>query len=106
MEVANDLHATCQKTSASMMAKIRKDCSGLAIILFFMLLPVLTLAPANVHGINSCTPGEVLHQLQQGWITISIDKFYKDILTKKQFLDLLSGQVSGLLSHENDRDYP
>jgi hypothetical protein len=35
MEVANDLHATCQKTSASMIAKIRKDCSGLAIILFF-----------------------------------------------------------------------
>jgi hypothetical protein len=37
---------------------------------------------ANKHGINGCTLGEVLHQLQKGWITVTLDEFYKVVLTK------------------------
>jgi hypothetical protein len=57
---------------------------------------------ANKYGINDCTLGEVLHQLQKGWITVTLDEFYKVVLTKS----LLAGQISGLLSHQSDRDYP
>jgi hypothetical protein len=38
---------------------------------------------ANKHGINGCTLREVLHQLQKGWIIISLEVFYKVALTKK-----------------------
>jgi hypothetical protein len=33
---------------------------------------------------------------------------YKVVLTKKpkEFLDVLAGQISGVLSHQSDRDYP
>jgi hypothetical protein len=63
---------------------------------------------ANKHGINGRTLGEVLHQLQKGWITVTLDEFYKVVLTKKpkEFVDVLSGQISGFLSHQSDCDYP
>jgi hypothetical protein len=69
---------------------------------------VLTLVPINMAGINGCTLGEILHQLQKGWITVTLDEFYKVVLTKKpkEFLDMLAGQISGLLSCQSDRDYP
>jgi hypothetical protein len=62
----------------------------------------------NKHQINGCTLGEVLHQLQKDWITVILDEFYKVVLTKKpkKFLDILAGQISGLLSYQNDCDYP
>jgi hypothetical protein len=52
--------------------------------------------------------GKVLDQPQKGWITVTLDEFYKVVLTKKpkEFLDVLAGQISGLLSHQSDRDYP
>ncbi len=52
--------------------------------------------------------GEILHQLQKGWITVTLDEFYKVVLTKKpkEFLDMLARQISGLLSCQSDRDYP
>jgi hypothetical protein len=41
-------------------------------------------------------------------ITVTLDEFYKVVLTKKpkEFLDILAGQISGLLSCQSDRDYP
>jgi hypothetical protein len=52
--------------------------------------------------------GKVLDQPQKGWITVTLDEFYKVVLTKKpkEFLDVLARQISGLLSHQNDCDYP
>jgi hypothetical protein len=62
----------------------------------------------NKHGINGCTLEEVLHQLQKGWITVTLDEFYRVAFTKKpkEFLDILAGQISGLLFHQSDCDYP
>jgi hypothetical protein len=48
-------------------------------------------------------------QLQKGWITDTLmSSSYKVVLTKKpkEFLDVLAGQISGVLSHQSDRDYP
>jgi hypothetical protein len=70
---------------------------------------LLTLAPINIESMAArATLGEVLHQLQKGWITVTLDEFYKVVLTKKpkEFLDILSGQISGLLSCQSDHDYP
>jgi hypothetical protein len=112
MEDANDPHATCQRTSASTISNHvasnnRKElqCQG------YHFLDNATNGldfGANKHGINGCTLGEVLHQLQKSWITVTLDKFYKVVLTKmpKEFLDVLAGQISALLSHQSDRDYP
>jgi hypothetical protein len=112
MEDADNPHASCQRTSASTISNHvasnnRKElqCQG------YHFLDNATNDldfGANKHGINGCTLGEVLHQLQKGWITVTLDKFYKVVLTKKpkEFLDVLAGQISGLLSHQSDCDYP
>jgi hypothetical protein len=112
MEDADDPHASCQRTSASTISNHvasnnRKElqCQG------YHFLDNATNDldfGANKHGINGCTLGEVLHQLQKGWITVTLDEFYKVVHTKKpkEFLDVLAGQISGLLSHQSDRDYP
>ena len=112
MEDANDPHTTCQKTSATTITnhvasnnKKELQCQGYHFVdnttngLDF---------GTNKHGINGCTLGEVLHQLQKDWITVILDEFYKVVLTKKpkEFLDILSGQISGLLSCQSDHDYP
>jgi hypothetical protein len=111
MEDADDPHTTCQRTSASTISNHvasnnRKElqCQG------YHFLDNATNGldfAANKDGINGCTLGEVLHLLQKGWITVTLE-FYKVDLTKKpkEFLDVLAGQISGLLSRQSDRDYP
>jgi hypothetical protein len=108
MEDADDPHATCQRTSASTISNHvasnnRKElqCQG------YQFLDNATNGldfGANKHGINGCTLGDVLHQLQKGWITVTLDEFYKVVLTKKP--KELAGQISGLLSYQSDHDYP
>jgi hypothetical protein len=43
-----------------------------------------------------------------GLLPVTLDKFYKVVLMKKpkEFLDILAGQISGLLSHQSDHDNP
>jgi hypothetical protein len=101
MEGANDPHTTCQRTSASTITnhiasnnKKELQCQGYHFVdnatngLDF---------GTNKHGINGCTLGEVLHQLQKGWITVTLDEFYKLVLMKKpeELLDVLAKQISG-----------
>jgi hypothetical protein len=101
MEDANDPHTTCQRTSASTITnhvasnnKKELQCQGYHSVdnatngLDF---------GTNKHGINGCTLGEVLHQLQKGWITVTLDEFYKLVLMKKpeELLDVLAKQISG-----------
>jgi hypothetical protein len=90
---ANDPHATCQRTSASTISNYvasnnRKE-----------------LQHQGYHFLDNATN---VHPLQKGWITVTLDVFYKIVLTKKpkEFLDVLAGQISGLLSHQSDCDYP
>jgi hypothetical protein len=95
MEDTNDPHATCQRSSASTITnhvasnnKQDLQCQS------YYFLDNATYGldfGANKHGINGCTLGEVLHQLQKGWNTVTLDEFYKVVLTKKpkEFLDIL-----------------
>jgi hypothetical protein len=86
MEDADNPHASCQRTSASTISNHvasnnRKElqCQG------YHFLDNATNDldfGANKHGINGCTLGEVLHQLQKGWITVTLDEFYKVVLTR------------------------
>jgi len=112
MEDADDLHITCQRTSTSTIAgfvdtRNKRELQRAGCHFVDNATTGLDFG-ANIHGINGCTPGEVLHQIQKGWITIALDEFYKEVLTTKptKFLDIFSGQVSGLLSHQSNRDYP
>jgi hypothetical protein len=92
MEDANNPHATCQDLSKHhsnhVASNNRKElqCQGY----HFLDNAINGLDfGTNKHGINGCTLGEVLHQLQKGWITVTLDDFYKVVLTKKpkEFLD-------------------
>jgi hypothetical protein len=112
MEDVDNPHATYQRTSASTISNHvasnnRKELQHQGYHFLDNATNGLDFG-ANKHGINGCTLGEVLHQLQKGWITVTLDEFYKVVLTKKPkgFLDILAGQISGLLSHQSDRDYP
>jgi hypothetical protein len=112
MEDADDPHTTCQRTSASTISNHvasnnRKELQHQGYHFLDNATNGLDCG-TNKHGINGCTLGEVLHQLQKFWISVTLDKFYKVVLTKKpkEFLDVLAGQISGLLSHQSDRDYP
>jgi hypothetical protein len=112
MEDANDPHATCQRTPASTISNHvahnnRKELQHQGYHFLDNATNGLDFG-TNKHGINGCTLGEVFHQLQKGWIIVTLDEFYKVVLTKKpkEFLDVLAGQISGLISHQSDRDYP
>jgi hypothetical protein len=112
MEDADNPHATCQRTSASTISNHaasnnRQELQHQGYHFLDNATNALDFG-TNKHGINGCTLGEVLHQLQKGWITVTLDEFYKVVLTKKpkEFLDILAEQISGLLSHQSDCDYP
>jgi hypothetical protein len=69
---------------------------------------ISTLAPINMESMAAPWERSFTNYRSKGWITVTLDEFYKVVLTKKpkEFLDILSGQISGLLSHQSDRDYP
>jgi hypothetical protein len=114
MEDADDPHTTCQRTSASTISNHhvasnnRKELQCQGYHFLDNATNGLDFGTNKHHGINGCTLGEVLHQLQKGWITVTFDEFYKVVLTKKpkEFLDVLAGQISGLQSCQSDCDYP
>ena len=106
MEDADDPHTTCQRTSASTISNHvasnnRKELQHQGYHFLDNATNDDLNFGTNKHGINGCTLGEVLHQLQKGWITVTLDVFYKIVRTKKpkEFLDILAGQISGLPSH-------
>jgi hypothetical protein len=112
MEDANSPHTTCQRTSASTISNHvasnnRKDLQHQGYHFLDNATNGLDFG-ANKHGINGCTLGKVLHQLQKGWVTVTLDEFYKVVLTKKpkEFLHILARKISCLLSCQSDCDYP
>jgi hypothetical protein len=100
MEDANNLHTTCQRTSASTISNHvasnnRKELQHQAYHFLDNATNGLDFG-TNKHGINGCTLGEVLHQLQKGWITVTLHNCSHQ---KAQ-------RVSNVLSHQSDCDYP
>jgi hypothetical protein len=112
MEDADDLHTICQRTSACTItnhvaSNNKKELQHQSYHVIDNATNGLDFG-TNKHGINGCTLEEVLHQLQKGWITVTLDEFYKVAFTKKpkELLDILAGHISGLLFHQSDCDYP
>jgi hypothetical protein len=68
---------------------------------------VLTLAPINIME-SMAAPWERSFTNYRRAGLLTLDEFYTVVLTKKpkEFLDVLAGQISGLLSRQSDRDYP
>jgi hypothetical protein len=108
MEDADNPHTTCQRTSASTISNHvasnnRKELQHQGCHFLDNATNGLDFG-TNKHGINGCTLGEVLHQLQKGWITVTLHNCSHQ--KAQRVSNVLAGQISCLLSRQSESDYP